>query len=447
MSIQIKTLRLTNFRCFGEADIAFHPKLSVIAADNGMGKTALMDAAAIVLAEFVDALTGVRQSPGILTSDVRAIGNGTLTPSSTRLEVEAAITGSAISWSLERKSAATTMRRSPKNLASMTQAAAGLVADDSETVAPTVLPVIAHYASTRFSQNAYFGDKSAKPIKPLEGRLDGYADFLDPLADATHFNRWYSDRVGSVASHAPTGATGKSVPLAQLSAVRKAVGTVLKPTGWDVIDWDSQRHCVVVEHSKRGRMPLAWLSSGVRSMLALTADLAHRCATLNPNLGEDAAERSPGIVLVDEIDLHLHPSWQQRVIELMQSAFAGVQFVVTTHSPQVLSTVHVDSVRVVRHRDEDSYVDQPKFQTRGVESADVLSEIMGVDPIPQVEESKALQRYRKLIEIDGAVSDEGRSLKAMLINHFGEHHPLMLDCERLARFVAFKRKQKSEGTN
>jgi predicted ATP-binding protein involved in virulence len=182
-------------------------------------------------------------------------------------------------------------------------------------------------------------------------------------------------------------------------------------------------------------------------MVALTADLAHRCASLNPDLREDAAAKTPGIVLIDEVDLHLHPSWQQRVVELLQSAFGAMQIVVTTHSPQVLSTVYSESVRIVRHHDADSSVEPVTFQTRGVESADVLAQIMGVDATPHVKEARDLQRLRGLIESGEAETAEGLALRQSLLKHFGESHPLMLDCARLERFVAFKRKQKTGGVN
>src|SRR5262249_37770750 len=162
------------------------------------------------------------------------------------------------------------------------------------------------------------------------------------------------------------------------------------PTGWGNIDWDQDQGCVVAEHGSHGRLPLVALSSGVRNMVALTADLAHRCARLNPALGEDAARDTPGVVLIDEVDLHLHPTWQQKVVALFQNAFPRIQLIVSTHSPQVLSTVNVDSIRLIKLRDGHGQVETPQFQTKGVESADVLAAIMGVDPIPTVEEAKWL---------------------------------------------------------
>ena len=86
------------------------------------------------------------------------------------------------------------------------------------------------------------------------------------------------------------------------------------------------------------------LSDGFRSILSMVADLAYRMVRLNPQLGAQAVVATPGVVLIDEIDMHLHPLWQQTVLLDMQRAFPKVQFIVTTHSPQVLSSVPAESV-------------------------------------------------------------------------------------------------------
>lgn len=77
------------------------------------------------------------------------------------------------------------------------------------------------------------------------------------------------------------------------------------------------------------------LSQGERSLLALVADIAYRLAIMNPT-SEDPLH-GKGIVLIDEIDLHLHPRWQRSVIRNLQTTFPNCQFIITTHSPLVVS--------------------------------------------------------------------------------------------------------------
>jgi predicted ATP-binding protein involved in virulence len=200
----------------------------------------------------------------------------------------------------------------------------------------------------------------------------------------------------------------------------------------------------VADHPAHGRLPLSFLSDGVRNMIALVADVAHRCARLNPHFGTEAARLTPGILLIDEVDMHLHPRWQQQVLGLLGNAFPAMQMVVTTHSPQVLSTVDVESIRIVRHVEGIGTLEHPRFQTRGVEAADVLAEIMGVDPTPRVPEADKMSRYRALIEDGLAEADEALSLRRELLEHFGEMHPLIVQCDRLIRFQAFRLRKGSD---
>jgi predicted ATP-binding protein involved in virulence len=174
-------------------------------------------------------------------------------------------------------------------------------------------------------------------------------------------------------------------------------------------------------------------------MIALVADIARRCASLNPGLREDAAKRTPGILLIDEVDMHLHPRWQQLVVGLLQEAFPEMQMIITTHSPHVLSTVEVDSIRVVSLANGGRF-EVPVFQTRGVESADILSEVMDVNAVPPVQQASWLSDYRALVQTSNEDSVAGRSLWANLVEHFGEEHPVMAEVAILRRLQAFRRK-------
>jgi predicted ATP-binding protein involved in virulence len=180
------------------------------------------------------------------------------------------------------------------------------------------------------------------------------------------------------------------------------------------------------------------LSDGVRTMLALVADVARRCASLNPHLSDKAPQETPGILMIDEVDMHLHPRWQQQVLELLSSAFPALQIIVSTHSPHVLSTVEKSSIRVLHTGGPEAFIETPKIQTRGVESADVLASVMGVDPVPRVEEARKLSAYRAFIEDGRADVAEALALRRNLIAHFGESHPVIREADRLRRFQQFR---------
>ncbi|MFO7750300.1 MAG: AAA family ATPase, partial [Desulfobacteraceae bacterium] len=124
-----------------------------------------------------------------------------------------------------------------------------------------------------------------------------------------------------------------------LQAIQKAVNAVMAPSGWINIRYSASAQEVVAEHPEHGILPVSILSDGIRNMIGLLADIAYRAVRLNPHLGENAVIRTPGMVLIDEMDMHLHPEWQQLVLQDLTRAFPGIQFIVTTHSPQVISTV------------------------------------------------------------------------------------------------------------
>ena len=110
------------------------------------------------------------------------------------------------------------------------------------------------------------------------------------------------------------------------------------------------------------------------------------------SLSDQASIQTPGVLLIDEVDMHLHPRWQQQVLGLLRDAFPALQTIVTTHSPHVLSTVEKSSIRVLHIEDDEVIIETPLMQTRGVESSGVLESVMKVDPVPQLEEFKGTER-------------------------------------------------------
>lgn len=86
------------------------------------------------------------------------------------------------------------------------------------------------------------------------------------------------------------------------------------------------------------------MSDGFKSMINIVAEIAYRCIELNGFLGKDAVKKTPGIVMIDEVDLYLHPHWQQHILEDLQKAFPMFQFIVTTHSPFIVQSVDTNNI-------------------------------------------------------------------------------------------------------
>jgi predicted ATP-binding protein involved in virulence len=154
----------------------------------------------------------------------------------------------------------------------------------------------------------------------------------------------------------------------QLSAVRRAIAGVLPGFSGLRIQRDPL-HMVI----RKGDATFAidQLSDGEKLLLALTADLARRLAIAHVDHGDSL--QGEAIVLIDEIELHLHPAWQRRVLASLRSTFPNCQLIVTTHSPQVLSEVPNEAVVLV----EDFQFLRPGAPTAGRDSNAILAEVMG----------------------------------------------------------------------
>lgn len=181
---------------------------------------------------------------------------------------------------------------------------------------------------------------------------------------------------------------------------------------------------LVMEHPEQGYIPLSLLSDGLRNMVAMISDIAFRCIKLNPHLGEKAAIETSGIVLIDEVDMFLHPTWQQTVLSSLMDAFPKLQFIVTTHSPQVISTVHSYSIRVIGENYEGKLIaSKPLAHTYGNPSNQVLESVMLVDPQPPIKEKEMLEQLTELVDQGKGNSELAQSLLTELTTLLGDTHP------------------------
>jgi len=391
--LRINHLELSNYRCFPLLSMDFHDELTVIVARNGCGKTAVLDALAVALGPFVGAFDEAKGA-NFKTSDVRLVRR----PDFIMAEMEAqypltmtvggVVNGCAETWQRELKSAksrttygaATVLSNYGKDLQSQVRAAAA-----GRGTSP-ILPLVSYYGTGRLwgEMRLTSGKKATNKIS----RLVGYADCLNSTSKYKAFADWF-ERLCRAEFEERNKPEASAAIQEQLTAIRAAVDEILELSGWHSIAFKSTEAGIVASHDQYGVLPVARLSDGIRTLIGVAADIAHRAIRLNSQLGKEAVISTPGIVLIDEVDMHLHPEWQQVIIESLRKSFPRIQFIVTTHSPQVLTTVHQASVRILQQTADGWQVELPGSQTRGVESADVLTRIMGVDSIPEVDEAKS----------------------------------------------------------
>jgi predicted ATP-binding protein involved in virulence len=460
--VKLSRLGLRDYRCFRFIDIDFHPQVTVLVAPNGAGKTSILDAIAVAYGPFVgafDEATGKHfETRDIRQTAMRETASNEMEYAAhgTRLQAEGNIPGSVIDSLSEGMSSvwARSLSSSPKakttikDAKSLVEYGKRLQEAARTPGVQVLLPLITYYGTGRLWQQKKLTESKKSQ---RTSRTVGYTDCLDPASSYKSFVEWFRYWcVSSKEARIKALEMGESLTVSEfdhfIKSVSQAVNACIAPAGWCDIDFSLAKESLVAHHPEFGELPVEQLSDGIRNMIGMVADIAFRATKLNGHLGQRAAQETPGIVLIDEVDMHLHPEWQQAVIPSLTKAFPKLQFIVTTHSPQVLSTVESDSVRVIYNiRDPESghiftRVARPEWQTKGVASADLLARIMNVNPVPDVAESRWVNQYQALIQQNLHESIEGLALRHKLQQHFGDAHPLMLECNRLIRLQSFKQR-------
>ncbi len=169
------------------------------------------------------------------------------------------------------------------------------------------------------------------------------------------------------------------------------------------------------------------LSDGEKCLLAMVGDLARRLAIANPSLPDPL--QGNGVVLIDEIELHLHPKWQREIIPALTRTFPNCQFIVTTHSPQVISQVKPEGICILEKTDEGVVAKKPE-SSFGRDSNRILEDLMGVPERPQEIKESLLELFRL---IDAGNLEGARQLRQQLANEIGADEPEFVKADVLIR--------------
>lgn len=421
--IKISEVSIHNFRGYSYFRVPMHSSLSVLVGENGAGKTSILEAVACGLGPFLTAMPDAKGKL-IKKSDIHVSPNGIA--SYARIAIE---TASSLSWDLVSKGAASA--EPPKiGTAALTSYASQLVDSQSE------FPLVAYYGTSR----ALTPTNSKVAINPFENeiRSEGYDSALDAKVNYGIIKNWFSKievdelrKRDELKDHKFIHPAKRLVSETVYQIVERATSLEFDKNSNDVVvHWKNEKdECV--------KLTLEQLSEGYRNMVALTIDLVRRAYLLNPTSGNPLAVN--GIVLIDEIELHLHPRWQQRVLNDLTNLFKNIQFIVTTHSPQVLTTVHAESVRIVS-ADANEATLLTGTSTYGSESTRMLEDVLGGNTRPQhVDIVKKLNRYTELVESDQWDTYEALELKAALYQWGGQTEAELQRLETDIRIREFER--------
>lgn len=375
MDFRLETLRLQNFRCYSSAVLSLDDQLTVLIAENGHGKSAALDAIAICLGQLLGPLQLRPRRPiaerlQISASD--ATTSYALPPYAASsfpvvLEATALIDGGRATWT------GTAFGADSDPKWSIDDRAVGITSAQTMRLGPEVtLPVFAYYGTNRTLASV------VQTKSPNLGRVHRGFGYQNSLRAGEGL-----DELGPWLAQAEWERSGRGTSLwdAALDAVYQAATQVLGSHGVSRVRYGMEDRDLVVDFGQMedvegagfakpvrpgsAVVPMRLTADGYRSILGLVADLAFRCGSLNHHLGAEAPQLTSGLVLIDEIDMHLHPSWQTHVLKDLAQAFPRIQFVVSTHSPFVLSSVSGESVRQIESLNRESRFESTKRSTEG----------------------------------------------------------------------------------
>jgi predicted ATP-binding protein involved in virulence len=454
--MRLDRIEVENFRCFEKLTLDIHPELTVLIAPNGAGKTTLLDAARIALWPFVKAFdlgSQTGKSATIQIEDVRLAlhSNENMEP---QIPAKVTATGKWLgdaevkSWTQTRERIkAGTNTLGDNATKELTRRGARLQSEirAENNGAAVALPLISYLGTSRLWYQGRYTSVAAETTldKSIYSRTSGYLNCLTYASSFKQFSEWYGWIYRSY-REAQLIAMEKGTQIDEhgkyfenvIHVIKQAINALIfEQTGWHDIEY-SARHQqqLVLHHLSHGVLPIEMLSDGLRNTVSMVADLAFRAYKLNPHLGINAARETSGVALIDEVDMFLHPSWQQTVLSGLRHAFPRIQFIVTTHSPQVLSTVHRENIRVIGlNRQGQMGAEPPLAMTYGEPSGDVMHSVMLVDPQPPVLEKQDLQRLTELVDQGAYDRADAQKLMHELIAKFGEQHPQLQRLQRSIR--------------
>jgi predicted ATP-binding protein involved in virulence len=417
-TVKLKSIEIERFRAVRFCRLELHPEVTVLVGDNASGKTLILDAIRLLLRPVVRGLAmqaGLRQKKSTepervkiddfhqvtisnILESIESVQEIKISGAEVRSNIHLEITYSCRESDVQKGFVLEFVPYSP------------LLEGKYFINNGGFLPVVAYYGT--FRENIEVKHSTYSPFRKRMPRSsnfqyrEGWRDILDARTVYAGVNNWFNQSEAFELRHQRE--VGPDYYDKSLTCVRNAVDAMienvsnLRMTGLPprlMVDFQ-------LPSGRTEPLYLDQLSGGYKLILSLVIDLARRMAMINPGL-EDPLQ-SEGIVMIDEIDLHLHPKWQQRIVHQLRRTFPNIQFILTTHSPQVLTTLKRENIRKISWRGDDIHFDEIP-STYGAESGRVLAEVMEVEERPpedDVEFVGILKKYRELVATGDWDSDE-----------------------------------------
>ena len=378
--MKIDALKLTCFRGAVDLPLTLDKRLNVFVGVNGAGKSTVLDALALALSWAANRIRHSGSSGRPI--DEAEITNG---KSTAAIGLTCQTESGLVDWKLS-KSRVGHAAEDKSSFHQLSEYARLVQSKIGETSEQFNIPLFAYYPVNRAVLDI--------PLRIREKHrftlLTAYDDALTAGANFRTFFEWFREREDLENENRKyvndaIKPDGFSFPDRQLGAVRRALSGFLP----EFKNLTVRRNPLRMEIEKQGqRLSVNQLSDGEKCMIALIGDLARRLSIANPTL--DNPLSGHGIVMVDEIDLHLHPKWQRLVVPKLLEVFTKCQFIVSTHSPHVITHVHPYSLYLLEQTPQGIRAERPR-ESFGKNVDRVLEDLMGLDTTRPDEVEKDLQ--------------------------------------------------------
>ena len=406
--MKVTKLNLKNFRDAQALSLELNPKLNVFVGVNGSGKSTVLDAIAIMLSWPVKRIirSGASGS-SIIENDIT---NG---KSSSSVQLSCEIDSKTIEWKLSKNRKGHAASEDKSNLLDLKDYVTAIQNQISETSEKVNIPLFVYYPVNRAVLDI--------PLR-IRGQhnfdlLTAYDNALTSGANFRTFFEWFRVREDlenekfREYQNVSIKPIDSQFPDPQLEAVRNALSKILP----DFSNLTVRRSPLRMEVEKNGkRLIVNQLSGGELILIAMIGDLARRMAIANPDSTKPLL--GSGIVLIDEIDLHLHPRWQRIIVHKLLAIFPNCQFIISTHSPHVITHVQPESLFLLEQTDSGIVARKPN-ESYGKNVDRVLEDLMGLETTRPDEVDSDLHSIFETI--DAGKLEEARSQITDLMQKIG----------------------------
>lgn len=329
----ISKIILNNYKKYENIEFSFKPGFNLLVGENATGKTTILDAIATSIGGFLSGFSNISstETHNINRNNLYTIykkghnGIENIISSYSSVHGYFLINNVEFDWNRYRNGTKgrTSIRKSEyKNLFTLIGHIEYKLIENS-----TILPIFSYHGTGRLWEHEW------KPSAKMENlqRIDAYKDCLNAKSNYRNFISWF-EKLSRMAFE-------DGEPNRLLESVKEIIKKTLHYlTEKDIKNITYRDRDLLITYANEEIHQVGLLSDGYRNIIGLVSDIAYRIAILNPNLKENIIN-TPGIVLIDEIDLHLHPKWQKKIISLLKVLFPKVQFIVTSHSPFIIQSM------------------------------------------------------------------------------------------------------------